>query len=693
MRFLRIAFALVTPFALAVTLAAQSLDVQLQRAAQREAATGDHKTAIAEYRRIAERAGTNRAVAAQALLRLADAHREQGDAEAGKVYQRIVSGFADQAEIAALAQSRLASSRTPVSTGVAKRRVWFGTDSERVDDAARISPDGRFLAFAQTDSSTLVIRDLKGQTERTLVPASGNRRIETLAWSRDVTRIAIRVREPDGIDEIRIVTVDSATSRTLLRRPAEYLAWWVADWAPDGRLLVAVRGSAWDRIGLVWINSSNATIRPITEFPLVDIFDAYVSPDGTTIAFGGVRGAAGGREIHLVGSEGGNQTVLSADPRDSYPAGWLPGNREVIVVSQRGAKVGLWALPVARGPGGEARPLEEDLCSCGELVSTFDVGNPVRAQTRVETLGVTTGGDVFFRFERLSSDIYLAPVNARVGDGASEIVPLKVSRNGSNWRPQWSPDGSRIALFWNSVSQRQLSVIDVNAGTETRLNGTLPRTASGHCWEGNNSILVMQRMPGEPGAFTRVDLTTSKETILFKEPMVGDTSCSADGRIVGYPYSPSAKERYFRVRNTDTGSMADVPLPGAITAASISPDGKQVAYVRSVSSSLFVQPIDGRPAREIARTSGQERFLEGTVLAWSSDGQYVYYVKHRNATSQSDVFRARVSGGEEQRLGITGRDVRNLSVSPDGSRIAFVMGPRNRPEIWAIENTSPATTK
>jgi Tol biopolymer transport system component len=444
---------------------------------------------------------------------------------------------------------------------------------------------------------------------------------------------------------------------------------------------------------LVWINSSNATIRPITEFQLIDIFDAHVSPDGTTIAFGGVRGASGGREIHLIGGDGSNEAVLSADPRDNYPAGWLPGNREVMVVSQRGAKVGLWALPVPRGISGEVRPLEEDLCSCGELVSTFDVGNPVRAQTRVETLGVTTSGDVFFRFERLNSDIYLAPVNARAGQGLSEVVPLSVTRNGSNVRPQWSPDGRRIALFWNTVSQRQLSVIDVNAGTETRLSGALPRVASGHCWEGNDSILAMQRVqrvPGEPGAFTRIDLTTSKETILFKEPLVGDTSCSADGRIVGYPYSPSAKERYFRLRNTDTGSMTDVPLPGPITAASLSPDGKQVAYVSAGSSSLFVQPVDGNPARELARTSGQERFLEGTVLAWSSDGQYVYYVKHRNAASQSDVFRVPVTGGEEQRIGISGRDVRNLSVSPDGSRIAFVMGPRNRPEIWAIENTFAA---
>ena len=410
MTFLRIAFALAAPFALAATLAAQSLEIQLQRAVQREAATGDHKAAIAEYRRIADRAGANRSVTAQALLRLADAHRNLGDSEAGKVYERIVSGFADQVEIAAVARGRLVSARTAVSTGPAKRRVWYGVDAERADDAARISPDGRFLAFAQADSASLMIRDVKGQTERTLIPASGNRRIETLVWSRDSRRVAIRLREPNGIDEIRIVTIDGATSRQLLPRATEYGAWWLLDWAADGRLLVAVRAATpGGRYGLVWIDSANATIRRITEFEFVAAFDAHISSDGAKVVFGPLRGASGEREIHLINSDGSSRTVLSANPSDSYPAGWLPGNREVIVVSQRGAKVGLWALPVPRGgTGEEARPLEEDLCLCGELVETSGSGNPIRAQAQVETIGVTAGGDVFFRTERVIGDIYLA---------------------------------------------------------------------------------------------------------------------------------------------------------------------------------------------------------------------------------------------------------------------------------------------
>jgi Tol biopolymer transport system component len=694
MKFLRLATALITPFVLAATLTAQSLEVQLQRAVQRELATGDHKAAIAEYRRIADRAGANRAVTAQALLRLADSHRDQGDAEAGTVYQQIVSRFADQAEIAAIAQRRLATSRTLVSTGIAKRRVWYGRDAERAAGDARVSPDGRFIAFVPTDSTSLVLRDLNGHTERTLVRASFGQSIPSFAWSRDGARVAFRVWEPGGIDEVRTVTVEGATSRTLATKPAEFRSLWVLDWASDGRLLVGGPLANTDRLRLAWVSSVNGAFQPLTEFQVAGVFDAQVSPDGTTVVFGGIRAAENAREIHLIASDGSGRTVLSADQRDDYPAGWLPDSHGVLIVSRRGAKVGLWALQVLGGAvSGEARLVEQDLCSCGELVDLSSSGGPVRTQAQVETLGVTARGDVFFRMQRLSSDIYIAPVDARGANAA--LVPLKVSRNGNNIRPQWSPDGRRILLAWNSTSQRQHSVIEVNTGIEQRLpvNGLV---AAGHCWAGNDAIHVFQRPSGAgPSQFTRVNLATRDETILFEEPLVRDTSCSADGRIVGYAYYPSTDRLYFRVRNLNTGSTVDVPLPGPgpVDATTISPDGRQVAFSAPISNSLFVAQLDGGAVREIVKVTAPQRFLSGAVLAWSPDSQYVYYVKRMNGTSDSEVFRVRAAGGPEERLGISGPDLRNLNVSPDGTQIALAMGPRNRPEIWAIENTAAPAAK
>src|SRR5437899_3024374 len=90
-----------------VPLSAQTLEVQLQRAVQKEAANGDLKAAIEAYKKIATTAGSNHAIAAQALLHKAEAHQKLGDAEAQKIYQQIVTLYADQKDAVAMAQSHL----------------------------------------------------------------------------------------------------------------------------------------------------------------------------------------------------------------------------------------------------------------------------------------------------------------------------------------------------------------------------------------------------------------------------------------------------------------------------------------------------------------------------------------------------------------------------------------------------------
>jgi hypothetical protein len=81
-------------------LAAQDLEVALQRTIQEEMATGNLQRAIQEYKRIASKAGGNRELAARALLHMAECYRKMGDAESQKVYEQIVREYADQKEAA-----------------------------------------------------------------------------------------------------------------------------------------------------------------------------------------------------------------------------------------------------------------------------------------------------------------------------------------------------------------------------------------------------------------------------------------------------------------------------------------------------------------------------------------------------------------------------------------------------------------
>ena len=100
MRTLRYALALAVAALLLVPVSAQNLDAELQRATQKEIVTGDLKAAIEEYKKIVARAGTNRPVAAQALVHMAECYQKLGDAESGKIYERVLREFSDQTEAA-----------------------------------------------------------------------------------------------------------------------------------------------------------------------------------------------------------------------------------------------------------------------------------------------------------------------------------------------------------------------------------------------------------------------------------------------------------------------------------------------------------------------------------------------------------------------------------------------------------------
>jgi hypothetical protein len=64
--------------------------VRLERAIQLETVEGDLGAAIAEYGKIIEGKGNDRALVAKALLRLGGCHEKLGHAEARKAYQRLV---------------------------------------------------------------------------------------------------------------------------------------------------------------------------------------------------------------------------------------------------------------------------------------------------------------------------------------------------------------------------------------------------------------------------------------------------------------------------------------------------------------------------------------------------------------------------------------------------------------------------
>ena len=167
------------------------LEVQFKAAERKELVDGDLKGAIEQYRQIVAKAGTNRSVAAKALLRMAECYQKQGDVEARKIYERLVRDFADQRDAASIAQARLGNASSTDRVAAMSLRKLSTTDV-----FGAVSYDGRYLTYVDWIDGNLMLRDLATGSERpvTGLPPGSSPKLgdfaEESAISRDGAQVA-----------------------------------------------------------------------------------------------------------------------------------------------------------------------------------------------------------------------------------------------------------------------------------------------------------------------------------------------------------------------------------------------------------------------------------------------------------------------------------------------------------------------
>src|SRR5512136_1071436 len=169
--------------------------VLLRAAIEKEEVDGDLAAAIEQYKHIIKIAGANRAVAAQALLRLGGCYEKRGPEEARRTYQQLIRDYGEQAKEVAAARQRLAA----LTTGAAARAGDSRLAIRRVPDLdmyTRPSPDGKYLAFVEWKAGNLAVQDVAAGTTRMLTKDGSFvpplQMAQFSMWSRDSSRIAFQ---------------------------------------------------------------------------------------------------------------------------------------------------------------------------------------------------------------------------------------------------------------------------------------------------------------------------------------------------------------------------------------------------------------------------------------------------------------------------------------------------------------------
>lgn len=127
-------------------------------------------------------------------------------------------------------------------------------------------------------------------------------------------------------------------------------------------------------------------------------------------------------------------------------------------------------------------------------------------------------------------------------------------------------------------------------------------------------------------------------------------------------------------------------LPGAQLAATLSPDGAQVAFMWQGPSQdnwdVYLMLVgDANPVRVTTDPAP-----EGLPV-WSPDGQYLAFVRGDPLAQRCDIFRRPVIGGPDVRLGDCGQGVNAMAWSPDGRYLATssVVAPQTPPVLLLVD--------
>jgi Tol biopolymer transport system component len=569
----RLALIAIVMLASIASQAAEQMDpeVQLRSAIRREIVDGDLQGAMSIYKQLA--AASNRAVAAQALLRLGGCYETlRALEEARGAYTRLLTAFSDRPE-ASVARGRVAKlPAAPKPQLAAPSSEPFAMRALDLEGTvgATFSPDGKLVAFARpkTQSAiplwTVSVRDLATGRERVAVEDLDGFRGETAVWTPDGQRFAVVVNtlNPNALRmrEARVVvasTSELAESRSVPAFGVDLQL------SPDGGLLAYLAPSDDTASGMVMLmNVVSGATRALSVRTDGQASFRW-SPDGSRLALHATERDKGVDDIAIVTVTGGDVRRITV-PEGGRSRGslgrWTTGGSLVYWQNDTpatGAKTG-FLVPQDQSPA-------KKFCEESD-------GN--------RCLDVLPDGTFEITWKSATKRLFLRDLTTM------QERPLTLG-SGDESSPYVSPDGRLVVFQSNREGRMALYAValqdaPVSAPAQlTTLDGA-PRSYRVF-WTGGGGVIA------------RVSMADSN---IYRIPMDAST-----GRAAG-PLERLTQDRFFN----------DGPAA--------SPDGSRIAYCSGTGTrfSIAVMDASGANERALVDLGGQNR----CKLAWRSAEEIIF---------------------------------------------------------------------
>ncbi len=537
---------------------------------------------------------------------------------------------------------RLLDDATPPSHRTFGRWAWLTWGAGVVGLAA-----AGVLAAVHFNERPVVARPV-----RFSVPAPVQMTFELgFAVAPDGRRVAFIARDVAGVSRLWIRDFDSLDARVLAgtdgaRSPA---------WKPDGQFIAFVV----DR----WLRKV-----PVAGGPVVTLHEAASdnaigsatwSQHGD-ILFGGIRTGA----LRRVPESGGAVSTVSVvdTSRQEIAHGlpmFLPDGRHFVYVrvSRTGEHNGLFVGSLDRKPEEQEtnRLLEADSQAAyvqtgegtgrllflrrGTLLSQgFDLDRrSLSGEARPVADGIGNSGAFGFFSASPAALVYrTGPVT-----GAGRPMQLTlIDRQGQRLSEignsnafesiELSPDGSRAAVEYSTISNPDLWVIELARGVATRLTSH-PGVDRSHIWSPDGGHIAFQsNRSGVFDLYVKPSSGVGEEELLLKSSSnKTPTSWSSDGQILLYTAAdPATRSDIWLVPlRGDRTPVALLRTEFTEFGARFSPDMRWIAYVSNVSgeAEVYVRSFDQSAPTAAPRSLTRVSQAGALLVRWRRDGRELIY--------------------------------------------------------------------